>query len=324
MKLGRRPVLTTLGVVLLASDAGAAPPARKTWRIGVLLHNIRFERLGLIGLLPEIGLVEGRNLAFEVRSSQGVEARLDALALELVEAKVDLIVAPNNPEVAAAMRATRTIPILMLFAAAPVETGLVASLARPGANVTGTTTNAPELAGKMVEVLSDLLPGMRRLAFVLEPEYPGMVLYRRFAGLAAQAKQIEARDVPVRTPPDLDRAFEDLTRQRPDAMLVATTGPIAGGYRRIVEYAAVHRLPALYSTSSPVRDGGLISYAPVFAALARRNLAMVAKIMHGTKPADIPVEQPSTFELVLNLRTAQSLGLSVPRSLRLRADEVLN
>jgi putative ABC transport system substrate-binding protein len=323
-RLERRRVAAALAATLLGLDAAGAPPARRTWRIGVLLHNFRFERLRLVGLLPEIGLVEGRNLVFEVRSTQGVEARLDTLALELVEARVDLIVAPNNPEVGAAMRATKTIPIVILFAAAPVETGLVASLARPGGNITGTTTNAPELAGKMVEVLGDLLPGIRRLAFVLEPEFPGMSMYRRFADLAAAARNIETRDIRVSTPADLDRAFEDLARLRPDAMLVSTTGTIVSGYRRIVEFAAMHRLPAIYSTAFPVRDGGLIAYAPDFAAMARRNLTMIAKIMQGTKPADIPVEQPSTFELVLNLRTAQSLGLSVPRSLLLRADEVLH
>jgi putative ABC transport system substrate-binding protein len=308
-----------LGVAHLAF----AQAAGKVWRIGVLLHNFRFERLRLPALLPEIGLEEGRNLVFEVRSTEGQLDRLDRLAAELVAAKVDLIVAPNNTEILAAKRATPTIPILMLFAAAPVETGLVASLARPGGNVTGTTTNAPELTGKMVEVMHDMLPRMTRIAFLNEPDYPGMPLYQYWAERAAAAYAITARTLAVRAPADIDEALKSLERLRPDAVLVATTGTIIGNYRRIVEFMAAQRLPAIYSTSGPVRDGGLVAYSPSFAALARRNVAMVDKILKGTRPADIPVEEPAEFELVINLKTAKALGMAIADSILMRATEVI-
>ena len=315
-------------IAAAAACLGMAPallaqPSAKVWRIGVLLHNFRLERLRLRALLPEVGLEEGRNLQFEIRSTQGQLDRLDALAAELVAAKVDLIVAPNNTEVLAAKRATQSIPILMLFAAAPVETGLVASLARPGGNVTGTTTNAPELAGKMVEILRETVPRMSRIVFLNEPEYPGMALYQRSAEQAAAAYGLKAATLAVRGPADIDEALRSLERQRPDGVLVATTGAIVGHYRRIVEFMAVQRLPAIYSTAFPVRDGGLVAYAPDFNAMARRNVAMIDKILKGVRPADIPVEEPAEFELVVNLKTARSLGLTVPTSILVRASEVL-
>lgn len=323
MDANRRSVIAAGAALLSVADVVFAQTSGKVWRIGVLLHNFRFERLRLRALLPEIGLEEGRNLVFEVRSTQGQLDRLDSLAAELVAAKVDLIVALNNTEILAAKRATPTIPILMLYAAAPVETGLVASLARPGGNVTGTTTNAPELAGKMVEVMRDMLPRMTRIAFLNEPDYPGMPLYQRSAERASAAYGITAQTLAVRAPADIDEALKSLERQRPDAVLVATTGTIVGNYRRIVEFMAVQRLPAIYSSSFAVQDGGLVSYSPNFAAMARRNLAMVDKIFKGTRPADIPVEEPAEFELVINLKTAKALGLAVANSILMRATEVI-
>lgn len=322
-KATRRFVIAAAAVLLCTTDVVFAQTSGKVWRIGVLLHNFRIERLQLRALLPGIGLEEGRNLVFEVRSTHGQLDRLDGLAAELVAAEVDLIVAPNNTEVLAAKRATTTIPILMLYAAAPVETGLVASLARPGGNVTGTTTNSPELAGKMVEVMRDMVPRMTRIAFINEPYYPGMALYQRSAERACAALGIAARTLAVRTPADIDEALKSLERQRPDAVLVATTGSIVASYRRIVEFMALQRLPAIYSTPFPVRDGGLISYSPNFAAMARRNVAMIDKILKGTRPADIPVEEPAEFELVVNGKTARALGLAIPNPILLRASEVL-
>ncbi len=323
MKTERRFAIVAGAALYAASRGLLAQPTTKVWRFGVLLHDFPFERLRLRALLPEIGLEEGRNLRFEVRRSQGQADRLDALAAELAAAKVDLIVAPNNPEIRAAKRATPTIPILMLYAAAPVETGLVASLARPGGNVTGTTTNAPELTGKMVELMHDILPGMRSIAFLNEPHYPGMPLYQQSADRAAASFGIEADTLAIRSPADIDAAFRSLQRVRRDAVLVATTGVIVAEYRRIVEFMAAQRLPAMYSTSFAVREGGLVSYSPNFAAMARRNLVMVDKILKGTRPADIPVEEPAEFELLVNQRTAKTLGLAIPNTILMRANELI-
>lgn len=318
MNAHRRTAIAATGAALI-SPALLAQPA-KVWRFGVLLHNFRFDRMRVRTLLPEIGLEEGRNLQFEVRSTQGQLDRLDALAAELVAAKVDLIIAPNNTEIQAAKRATQTIPIVMLLGAAPVETGLIASLARPGGNVTGTSTNAPELASKMVEVVRDLLQRISSIVFLNEPDYPGMPLYQQAAERAAAAFRIKAETLVVRTPADIDEAFKSLERRRPDAVLVATTGTIIANYRRIIEFMAAQRLPAIYSASFPVPDGGLIAYSPNFVALARRNVGQIDKILKGVRPAEIPVEEPAEFQLVINLKTAKALGLTIPQTLLIRAD----
>jgi putative ABC transport system substrate-binding protein len=323
MDIRRRPLIVAGMAAWAAPAVSTAQPAARVWRIGALLHGIRFERLRVRTLLGEVGLEEGRNLQWEVRSTQGQEDRLDALAAELVAAKVDLIVAPSNPEALAAKRATQAIPIVMMYASAPVETGLVASLARPGGNVTGTTTNAPELAGKMVEVMRDLLPRMARIAFLNEPDYPGMPMYQRSADRAAEAMGIKAETLHVRSPADLDAALRNPERRRPDALLVATTGLIVAQYRRILEFTAAQKLPAIWSASFPVPDGGLVAYSPNVVALARRNAAMIDRIFKGTRPADIPVEEPAEFELVLNAKTAKVLGLTIPSSILMRASTVI-
>lgn len=318
----RRALL--LGVALAIPPTGPrAQSGAKVWRVGVLLNTIRFERLTLRQVLIEVGLEEGRNLRFEVRSAQGKPERLDALAAELVAAQVDAIVAATNAEIEAAKRATQTIPILMLYASAPVETGLVATLARPGGNVTGTATNAPELATKMVEVLRDLVPGMKRMAYLYEPDYPGIAFYERATQRAAKAFDIGLAPVAVRAAGEIDAAFARLEREAPDGLLVSMTGPVTETYRRIVAFAAERRLPAVYSAAFPVRDGGLVAYAPDFTALARRAAAMLSRLLKGVGPAEIPVEEPSTFELVVNLKAATALGIPVPARVMLQASEVI-
>jgi putative ABC transport system substrate-binding protein len=323
MSSQRRSVIAAGTAVLAAPRALFAQTPPKVWRFGALLHGIRFERLRLRKLLPDVGLEEGRNLQWEVRSSEGQAERLDALAAELVAAKVDLIVAPGNPEVQAARRATQTIPILMMFASSPVETGLVASLARPGGNVTGTSTNAPESAGKMVEVMRDLLPRMRRIVWLREPDYPGIGMYQRFAEQAAAALGLKSEMLDVRSPADLEQALRTLEGRPPDALAVATTGLLVAQYRRVRDFAAAQKLPTLWSASFPVFDGGLIAYSPNFVAMARRNAAQIDKILKGTRPAEIPVEEPAEFELVINLKTAKALGLAVSQTLLMRAGQVI-
>ena len=324
MSIRRRPLLTGVITCLATTGAALEQAARKVRRVGVLLNNIPWESLAWVAAaLREMGYEECRNLLLDVRSAQGHEDRLAALAAELVAARVDLILAPLNPEILAARRATSTIPIVMMYAVAPVETGLVASLARPGGNITGTATNAPELAGKMIEILHDAVPRMTLVTAMADPDFPGMALYSRASETAAAALAVRYKLLPVRTVADLEQSLALLERDRPDAILVAMTGVLIAEVRRVIEFAARQRLPALYSTRSPVADGGLVSYAPDFVALGRRTVATMAKILNGAKPADISIEQPNRFKLTINLKTARAMGLAIPQSLLLRADEVI-
>jgi len=324
--MNRREMVVAVGACAVSAPlAGQAQTPGRVYRIGVLLSSLPWETLAfrLRTPLRDLGYEEGRNVVFEIRSAQGQEDRLAGLAGELVAAKVDLIVAPLNPEILAAKRVTSTIPIVMVFSSTPVESGLVASLARPGRNVTGTTVQAPELAGKMLEALRDAVPRLVRVACLVEPEYPGMHLYRRQTERAAEAMGIRLTFVNVHTAAELDGALGLIAQTRPDALFVSMTGAIVAQYRRVIDFAARQRLPALYSTGGPVIDGGLMSYAADFAALTRRSAAMIDKILKGAKPVDLPVEQPTKFELVVNLKTAKALGITIPQSLLLRADEVI-
>ena len=319
-------------VVFASLGIGCAPISAwtqqigKVWRIGVLLHNIRWENSfdsWVKNPLKELGYEEGRNLQFELRSSQGQQSRLDGLAAELVAAKVDLILAPLNDEIQAARKATSTIPVVMMYGTAPVEVGLIASLARPGGNVTGTTTNAPELSGKMIEVVRDAVPRLRRLTSLADADYPGMALYGVQMERAAAALGIKVVFRNVRSVEDLDMALQEIERNRPDAISVGMTGAILANVRRVIEFAASRRVPAIYSIKSPVLYGGLMSYSADFGVMVKRNAWMIDRIFKGAKPADIPVEEPRQFELVINLKTAKALGLTIPQALLLRADEVI-
>jgi len=229
----------------------------------------------------------------------------------------------TNPEVLALKRATSVVPIVMMYVSAPVETGLVAALSRPGGNVTGTTTNTFDGAGKMTQVLRDTVPGLSRITWLAEPDYPGMALYWKSTSEAAAAMGIRAIMAPVRSVSDLSVALANLERDRPDALGVSTTGVLIEHIVRIVEFAAQHRLPTLYSTAFAVHQGGLMSYGPDFAAIDRRIASMVDKILKGAKPIDIPVEEPARFLLIINMKTARAIGLNIPKAVLLRADELV-
>ncbi|MBI3371967.1 MAG: ABC transporter substrate-binding protein [Betaproteobacteria bacterium] len=314
--------LVALGIAPLASWA---QPARKAHRIGILSQAIPLpERFALLSAaLRELGYEEGRNIAFDYRFAEGREDRLPGLAADLVAKKVDLIVAFLNPEILAAKRATSTIPIVMVYAMAPVETGLVASLARPGGNLTGTTLQGPETAGKILEVLRDAVPGVARITILGEPEFPGMKLYIRATERAAEAMGIRLTLLPVRTLEEVETAFTVIARTRPDALYVVPTGAIVLHRARVIEFAARQRLPAVYTAKLLVIEGGLISYSQDQAALVRRTAAIIDRILKGAKPAELPVEQPTKFDLVVNLKTAKALGISIPKSVLVRADEVI-
>jgi len=322
--MNRRDTVVALLALAPSPHAVRAQQAKKVYRIGLLsLALPRESFVAIVSALRELGYEEGRNIVFEYRLAEGKEDRLPGLAADLVAKKVDLIVALVNPEILAAKRATSTIPIVMARSMAPVETGLIASLARPGGNVTGTTIQAPETGGKILEVLRDAVPRVSRVTTLSEPEFPGMELYRREAERAAKAMGIRLTPQPARNLAELEAAFALTARERPDALFVVPTGAIFTHRARVIEFAARQRLPAIYTSKQPVTEGGLISYAADRGALLRRCAAIIDRVRKGAKPADVPVEQPVKYELVINLKTAKAIGLTIPQSLLVRADEVI-
>jgi putative ABC transport system substrate-binding protein len=277
--------------------------------------------------LRDLGYVEGRNLVIEYRDATGKHERLPALAAELVALNVDVIVAANTPGALAAKRATSTLPIAFAAVGDPVTSGLVSSFARPGGNVTGTSGGTPELVGKCLEQLKQAVPGVSRVAVLWQPgafvgERTERDMLKR-AEVAARALGLRAQFVEARDSADLDRAFSEVTKARADGLTVLTSAMFISQRRRVVDLAAQNRLPAVYAWREFIDAGGLMSYGPDLADLFRRAATYVDKILKGAKPADLPVEQPTKFELVINLKTAKALGLTIPQSLLVRADEII-
>jgi putative ABC transport system substrate-binding protein len=309
--------------------AAEAQQAVKIARIGYLVTN-----LATSPYLPEafrqglrdLGYVEGRNLVIEYRDAEGKVERLPALAAELVALKVDVILAGGTPQALAAKQATRALPIVFAAAADPVTSGLVTSLARPGGNVTGLSQLAPELVGKTLELLTQAVPGVTRVAVLWQPGGLGERTEQNMlqeADVAARALGVRLQFVEARGPADFDRAFSDMTRARADALTVLTSTMFGNERRRLVDLAAKNRLPAVYPWRVGVDAGGLMSYGANLADMYRRAATYVDKILKGAKPADLPVEQPTKFELVINMKTAKALGLTIQPSLLGRADEVI-
>jgi putative ABC transport system substrate-binding protein len=274
--------------------------------------------------LRELGYVEGKNLQLEVRWGEGKLERLPALAAELVQSKVDVIVAATAPSVIAAREATRTIPIVMPVSSDPVGDGLVASLAHPGGNITGLSLMAPELGEKRIQLLKEMVPEVSHAVAVLwNPDYVGMRARFEQARVAAPAVGLTVRSVEVRDTRELDVAFEAIIREHPEALLLLVDPLTLSQRSRIVEFAAEQRIPAIYEISDFVDVGGLISYGPSISDQYRRAAGYVDKILSGAKPADLPIEQPTKFELVINMRAAKALGITFPVSILLRADRVV-
>ena len=329
--VSRRKVVISLGAVILAAPLTSftqQQPA-KTPRIGYLQAVVPQNnsspfledfRQGL----RELGYVEGRNMQLEVRWGEGKLERLPALAAELVRLNVDVIVAVNSPSVMAAKQATRTIPIVMPVSSDPVGDGLVESLAHPGGNITGLSMMAPELGAKRLQLLKEVFPKLfRPVAVLWNPDYVGMAARFRQTQGAAPAVGMGVRSVEVRDSRELERALETMDRERPDA-LVLLVDPLTLSERlRIVEFAAKEQLPAIYEVSQFVEAGGLMSYGPNVDDLVRRAATYVDKILKGAKPAELPIEQPAKFELVINLKSAKALGITIPQSVLLQADRVI-
>ena len=329
MNTRRRLVLMLMVGALAVPLASFAQQPAKIARIG-FLHSASSEGVGDVHLrafrdgLRELGYVEGKNLQLELRWGEGKLERLPALAAELVVAKVDIIVAVTSPSVAAARQATRTIPIVMPLSSDPVGNGLVASLAHPGGNITGLSQMAPELGEKRIQLLKEMFPKVSHAMAVLwNPAYIGMRARFEQAQVAAPAVGLTVRSLEVRDIRELDAAFQAILREHPEALLLLVDPFTISQRRRIVEFAAEQRLPAIYESGDFVEVGGLISYGPNISDQFRRAAAYVDKILRGAKPADLPIEQPTKFELEINMSAAKALGIKFPDSILLRADKVI-
>jgi putative tryptophan/tyrosine transport system substrate-binding protein len=318
----RREFITLLSGIATAWTLSARAQQRKVPIIGVLVVEApgseEFWRL-FRGDMAELGYVEGKNIRYEFRSDRGQVSRLTELAAELVRLDVDLIVTWFTPAAQAAKAATHDIPIVMAIAGDPIETGLVDSLSRPGGNVTGMSGVNAELGGKCVELIREMLPSAHRvlvLANAPDPFSKPFVEQVRAGGTAAGIV-IEAKM--LRSAEELEAAFEDMDKERPDAIVVQPSLPA----KRAAELAVKYRIPAISTFRNFAEQGGLVSYAAVVAYLYRRAAAYVDKILKGAKPGNLPVEQPSQFELIINMKTAKALGLTMPSSLLARADQVI-
>jgi putative ABC transport system substrate-binding protein len=289
--------------------------------IGVLLVGGREPFAGQFDAgLRDLGYVAGKNIRLEFRSASGRLDALPALAAELVRLNVDLIVASKTPAVHAAKRATTTIPIVMAPAGDPVGTGLVASLARPGGNVTGLSAATAELAGKSIEILRETLPSLRRVAALADPSNPFSKPFLEQIGLFARAGQVELIVAKVWAEGEFASAFAELKGKGAEAVIVQPTLPRKGAIERALE----HRLPSVSGNRAFADGGGLMSYSASLADRYRNAAAYVDKILKGAKPGDLPVQQPVKFELVVNLKTAKAIGVAVPPTLLARADEVID
>ncbi len=322
-------LITTLALGLLAAPLVAeAQQAGKVHRIGILSPayppsgpSPLFEafRQGL----RELGYVEGQNIAIEWRFAEGRNDRLRALAADLVRLKVDLIFTINSPAAEAAKNATSTMPIVFVRAGDPIAGGLVASLARPGGNLTGLTSVAAEMSGKRLALLKEALPRLSRVAVLWNSPSKGAELVFKEVEAAGLRLGVQIQDVGVRSPNELQSAFEAATKRRAGGLLVIDDLVIASHRTRILDLAAKHRLPVVSIYREFAEAGGLMAYGPSLSDTYRRAATYVDKILKGAKPADLPVEQPTKFELVVNLRTAKALGLAIPQSVLIRADEVI-
>ena len=312
--------------LLTAQLAEAQQPARGH-RIGVLLAGSRSSSASCTDPfregLRELGYIEGQHVAIEYRYAEGKRDRLPDLAAELVRLKVDVIVGGGGSQVRAARNATEKIPIVMAYATDPVARGYVASLARSGGNITGLTALTPDLGGKRLELLREILPKLTRVAVVgiqyvqgQDPEMSAMEVAARTLGLQLQP-------VELRGPEDLEKTFLAITRGRADALIGLQDLTVQSHRGQIADLAVKSRLPTVAVEREHVKDGWLMSYGPDYSRLCRRAATYVDKILKGAKPADLPVEQPTVIEMVINLKTAKALGLTIPQSVLFRADQVI-
>jgi putative ABC transport system substrate-binding protein len=316
--------------LLLAPLAAGAQSAAKVYRIGLLGGSPPTAGEASARLwedffqgMRDLGYVEGRNLVIEGRWYGERTERLPTLAAELVRLKVDVIVAGAAPAPEAAQRATSTIPIVMASHVDPVGAGLVVSLARPSKNVTGLSSLAPELVGKQLQLLKEVVPGISRVTVLWNPTVSTQALVLREADVAARSLKVQLQVLEARSPGDFASAFSTMTKTKAGALLTLASSMFFAERSRIVDRAAQSRLPAIYHAKEYAEAGGLMTYGPDLHERWRRAATYVDKILKGTKPADLPIEQPTKFELVINLKTARALGLTIPPSVLGQADQII-
>jgi ABC-type uncharacterized transport system substrate-binding protein len=328
----RRAFLGAVGLVTTARASFAwAQSAARVYRIGYLgsapvasLTASPDALLGaFLGRLQELGYAEGRNLVVEGRTAEGRNERYRVLATELVNLKVDLILAPGTAAALAAKEATSTIPIVTVVAGDPVGSRLITSFARPGGNVTGTSSAGGEVTAKQLELLKEIVPRLSRVAVLSNRTTALPVTLLKELEVAARSLRVRLHPADARTPQDLDSAFKALAKERPEALIPLDDPLIFQERRRIADFALRHRLPTASFQRFFTEAGTLLSYGPSFADLFRRAATFVDKILKGANPADLPVEQPTTFELVINLKTATALGIKIPPPLLQRADQII-
>jgi putative ABC transport system substrate-binding protein len=321
-RMRRREFIALLGGVAVAWPL--AMQAQQPFRIGLLNTGAStFFIAPFMGKLEELGYLEGKNVIIERKFAEGNPERLKEFAADLVREHVDVIVTLGTPAGFAAKQATSTIPIVLGANSDPVGVGLVASLARPGGNATGNSLMAPELSAKRLEILRALAPGISRFAILWDSSNPGMAERVRETKIAADQSRVLLHTVGPRNLEELEAAFAELLNQRPDALLVTTETFTRQHLVRILDFASQNKIPAMFEDSSYVEAGGLMSYGPDYEEVFRTAAVFVSKILKGAKPADLPIEQPTKFQLVINLKTAKALAIEIPPTLLAMADRVI-
>jgi putative tryptophan/tyrosine transport system substrate-binding protein len=323
--MNRRTLLVGMGAVILAMPLAGEGQQQggRVYRIGFLSDSRQPWDDAFRRGLRELGYVAGENTRIEDRYGQGKLERLPSLARELVDLNVEVIVAGGTQAISAAKQSTSSIPIIMAVTADPVRSGFVTSLARPGGNITGLTSLSSDLSGKRLALLKEIVPGLSRVSVLWNSGNPDNTSQLREAESAAHVLGVQLQPISVTGSSELEKAFVTITNRRTDALYALGDSLFATNRQRIVDFAVKSRLPSMFSTRQGVEAGALVAYGPDFPDLFRRAAIYVDKILKGAKPADLPVEQPTKFELVINLKTAKALGLTIPPALLLRADQVI-
>jgi putative ABC transport system substrate-binding protein len=325
--MNRREFITLVGGAAAWPLAARAQQAGKMYRIGFLGNSTAALEGSLVGSfregLRDLGYVEGQNILIEYRWAEGQYEQFPALIAELLAQRVEVIVTAGTPASLAVKKTTTSVPLVMVAVGDPVTTGLVASLARPGGNITGLTSTSEELDGKRLELLREVIPKLSHVAVFWNPENPTLLTSLKEMRAAAQVLGIKVQVLEVRTPADLEETFKAIVRERPGALLVMGDRLFLHNRQRIMDFATKQRLPVVPGHPELVEAGGLMSYGASYPGMHRRAAYFVDRILKGAKPADLPVERPTKFELVINLKTARALGLGVPPTLLARADEVI-
>jgi len=323
----RRKLVIALGASALATPFGSfAQQQGKVWRIGILWDSPAVFPDAIEAFrqaLRDLGYVEGRTILIEYRWAEGTPERMREFAEELVRLRVDVIIAPSSVYTEAAKRATATIPIIFLVHADAIGSGHVASLARPGGNITGLTVMRTETNVKSLELLKETVPGLSRVAVIFDPATPSHRVGLKAVEVAGPPLGLRIQPMAVRSATEFDSAFSVIVRERAGAVLVLNTPIFVAGAKRLAELAMMHKLPSLFGARTQVEAGGLMSFGPDYADQWRRGAIYVDKILKGAKPADLPVQQPTKFELIINVKTAKTLGIKIPNSILLRADKMI-